>query len=101
MNEQMLSTHTIHTSLNKPDLLLGCERKLLVLSGLLTALIVISFNPITAVIGMLFWLIAIASLRKMAKADPLMSKIYLRHIKYQSYYPPHATPFAQSARHKR
>ncbi len=33
------------------------------------------------------------ALRLMAKADPLMRQVYLRHIKYRSYYRPTSTPW--------
>jgi len=33
----------------------------------------------------------------MAKADPQMSRVYLRHIGYRAYYPPRSRP-ARGAR---
>ena len=31
--------------------------------------------------------------RKMAKSDPRMRQVYIRHRKYKSYYPARSTPF--------
>ena len=34
-----------------------------------------------------FWIMAVFALRRMAKADPIMSKVWLRHVKQQEFYP--------------
>jgi len=41
---------------------------------------------ISALCAAVFWLGAIFVLRRMAKADPLMSKVWLRSIKQQDFY---------------
>ena len=41
---------------------------------------------ISAFIALLFWIFAIFVLRRMARADPLMSKVWMRHIKQQVFY---------------
>ena len=33
------------------------------------------------------WLICLWFLRRMGRADPMMSKVYLRQVKYAGYYP--------------
>ena len=38
-----------------------------------------------------FWIMAVFALRRMAKADPIMSKVWLRHIKQQEFYPAKAS----------
>lgn len=92
----------IHRALNRPDLLAGCERELLLLTGLITlTLVVVALNLVAAITGILIWTVVVAGLRAMAKADPFLSKVYLRHIKYKGFYPAHSTPFALGATHAR
>ncbi len=92
----------IHRALNRPDLLAGCERELVLVTGLITlTLIVVALNLVSAIIGIIVWIAIVGILRKMAKVDPFMSKIYLRHIQYKSFYSASSTPFAPGAIHKR
>ena len=44
---------------------------------------------VTSAVG--FWIAAVFALRRMAKADPIMSRVWLRHIKQQEYYPAKAS----------
>ena len=89
-----LRTIPIRQSLNRSTLILGAERELVLMTGLITfTLIFISMSPIIILLGISFWMVLIAILRMMAKNDPLMSKVYLKHIKYKNYYPPKSTPF--------
>jgi type IV secretion system protein VirB3 len=37
------------------------------------------------------------ALRRMAKFDPILSKVYRSQLRDQSYYPPQATPWAPSS----
>lgn len=100
MNE--LRQIPIYRALSRPELVMGCEREPILVAGLMAAtLIFVASTLLSAVIGLVLWFICFALLRKMAKADPHMSKLYIRHIKYKSYYQPRTTPFALSATHKR
>lgn len=100
MNE--LRTIPIYRALSRPDLLMGCERKPILTIGLLSfMLIIIAQSLVSAVIGVVLWSSCFALLRRMAKADPYMSELYMRHIKYQAYYPPRATIYAPAAIWKR
>jgi len=99
---QELRRIPIHRALNRPDLMAGCERELILVTGLITlTLIVVAMNWVAAITGVVLWLVCVAGLRIMAKADPYMSKIYFRHVKYKEFYPAHSTPFALRAVHKR
>lgn len=89
----------IHRSLNRPNLLAGCERELILVSAMIAGtLVVVAMAWVTAVAGVLFWLGIVTVLRQMAKADPMMSKVYLRHIRYKAFYSTRATPWADGAR---
>ena len=39
------------------------------------------------------WLVAVAALRMMAKADPLMRRVYIRHISYKTFYRATSSPW--------
>jgi type IV secretory pathway TrbD component len=69
------------------NLLMGGDRELVIVVGMTcAALIVASLNIPAAVVGVSLWLIGMYVLRKMGKKDPLLRKIYLRHIRYGGYY---------------
>jgi len=87
----------IRRALNRPNLLLGAERELILLVGLITAaLIFITLSLPIMLIGIAIWIITSALLRMMARSDPILSKIYLRHMCYQSYYAAHSSPFVDN-----
>ena len=92
--ENKLQAIKVHSSLNKPNLLLGGERELMLMVGLLSALMIfIAMTWQTLIIGVVLWIILSMLLRMMAKSDPLMSKIYLRQLKYKDFYMAHSSPF--------
>ncbi|MDK2126639.1 conjugal transfer protein TrbD [Parachitinimonas caeni] len=78
----------IRRSLNRPHLLLGAERSLVLFSGVITAMVIFSgkMSILSLVVGGAFWACAFWALVRMAKADPQMSQIYQRHIRYRAYY---------------
>jgi type IV secretory pathway TrbD component len=82
----------IHRSLNRPHLLLGAERSLVLLVGVVTALLLFSGNisVVTVVLAVLFWSSSYWALVRMAKADPQMSQVYQRHVRYRPYYSAHS-----------
>lgn len=92
----MLRQVPIHRALHRPSLILGAERELVLLTGLIaTVLVVVALSVVSAVLGIALWSLGVALLRQMGKADPLMSRVYLRHLRYQAYYPAHSAAFRQ------
>ena len=84
----------IHRALSRPNLLMGADRELVLLTGL--AAIILIFVVLTwfsALFGIAIWICVVAALRMMAKADPLMRKVYLRHIGYRQSYRPTSSPW--------
>jgi type IV secretion system protein TrbD len=83
---------SIHRSLNRPHLILGAERSLVLATGLVTALLIFSgsFSPTSLVLGVGFWATSFWALVRMAKADVQMSQVYQRHISYRIYYSAHS-----------
>lgn len=83
-----------HRALHRPQQIMGGERELMLFSMLIAGgLVVSALNLVATVIGLVLWLICVYGLRKMAKADPEMSKVYLRQLKYRNYYGPFSRPF--------
>ena len=86
---------TLNQALCRPDHLWGAERELVLSSALVVAMLLfLGWDMMLTVFGLLFWVLVYTALKMMAKADPLMSKVYLRHIRYQPYYRAFSTPFA-------
>lgn len=84
----------VHRALSRPNLLMGADRELVLLSGL--AAVILIFVVLTwyaAIFGMVLWLVAVAALRMMAKSDPLMRRVYLRQVSYKSVYRATSTPW--------
>ncbi len=87
-----MRTLTIHQSLHRHSHVMGAERELVLMSGLVALLVAIGgLSLLSGVAGFGFWVLAVFVLRRMAKADPLMSKVWLRHIKLQLHYPARAS----------
>lgn len=73
---------------------MGGDRELVMFTGLLSfALIFTAQEWIAVLYGMALWVGVLYGLRLMAKSDPQMRYVYLRHIKYRGYYPARSTPF--------
>lgn len=81
----------IYGALNRPNLFMGCEREWILGIAIFIAAVIFSlqdlFSTLAAIIA---WVICFNVFKKMGKADPIMSKVYLRHIAYKQYY--RATP---------
>jgi type IV secretion system protein VirB3 len=77
----------IHQSANRPNLLLGADRELVLLAAMLAAsLIFVIATWWGILLGMVLWGAAVGVLKRMGKADPLLRQVYIRHVKYQSFY---------------
>ncbi len=89
-----LDRSPVRRSLHRPGLFMGCERELILSVGLLcAACCFVIMTWLAAAFGLSIWFAALALFRRMAKADPLMSHIYIRHIKYRAFYPARSSPW--------
>lgn len=89
-----LRTIPIRRAGNRHNLFMGGDRELVMFSGLLAFALIFSAQELRAtVIGLLLWFGALFVCRLMAKSDPKLRFVYLRHRKYKPYYPPRSTPF--------
>lgn len=89
-----LTRTRIHRALSRPNLLMGADRELVLVTGL--AAVILIFVVLTwyaTLLGMAIWMVAVAALRMMAKADTMMRKVYIRHIRYRPSYRATSTPW--------
>ncbi|WP_412058707.1 conjugal transfer protein TrbD [Bartonella sp. DGB2] len=84
----------IHKAGNRPNLFMGGDRELVMLSAVLAGTLVFSAQELKATIfGVLLWFVSLYICRLMAKSDPQLRYVYLRHRQYEKYYPARSTPF--------
>ena len=89
-----LERNRIHRALSRPNLLLGADRELVLATGLATVILIfVVLTVYSALFGLALWVLTIGALRRMAKADPLMRMIYMRHVRYRRTYRPTSTPW--------
>lgn len=79
----------IHPSLTRPLLLGGAERELVLMNGTIIAALIfgVGFHWVSLTIATLLATAGHWALTRAAKYDPRLSRIYVRHVRYQSYYP--------------
>jgi type IV secretion system protein VirB3 len=83
----------IYRALWRANLIAGGERELVLIAAIVCGGVAVSgLNFVSAAIGGAVWLIILMFLRMMAQADPNMSKVYLRHLRYRPYYPARSRP---------
>ncbi|NRP21809.1 hypothetical protein LPJGGPFB_05068 [Ensifer adhaerens] len=89
-----LARNRIHRALSRPNLLIGADRELVLIAGLgAVILIFVVLTLYSAIIGFAAWTITIGALRWMARIDPAMRRVYLRHISFRRTYRPTSTPW--------
>jgi type IV secretory pathway TrbD component len=89
-----LTRSRIHRALSRPNHLMGADRELVLLTGLAAVILVfVGLTWFSALFGIAIWIAVVAALRMMAKADPMMRQVYLRHIGYRPTYRPTSTPW--------
>ena len=86
----------IYRSLHRANLVLGGERELVLMTALLAAaLVVTGMTWVTTGFGVVLWLVSLPIYRAMAKRDPQLSRVYLRFLFKQRYYPPRSRPWCR------
>jgi len=77
-----------HQSANRPHLLLGGDRELVLISGVLAAMLIFAVMTWWSIVaGLVLWLAAVAVLARMGRVDPLLRHVYVRHVRYRAFYP--------------
>lgn len=88
----------IHQSANRPSLLLGGDRELVLGAAMLSAILIFVLATWWATLaGVVLWVASIAVLSRMGKSDPLLRHVYVRHVRYQTFYPAKSNLAARSA----
>jgi type IV secretion system protein VirB3 len=91
----------IHRSLNRPILVMGGERQLVLLLMLLAGIFIVSLAKLwAAIIGVIVWVVGQYGLSQAAKFDPQLSLTGRRLLQYKRFYPASATPFADPPKWK-
>lgn len=89
-----LATSRIHRALSRPNHLMGADRELVLVTGLATVILMfVVLTWYSVLTGLVIWIAVVGALRAMAKADPMMRQVYLRHIRYQHSYRPTSSPW--------
>ena len=92
-----LRTIPIRRAGHREHLFMGGDRELVMFSGLLAGALIFSAQDVQAtVFGIALWVGALFAFRLMAKADPKLRPVYLRHRRYKGYYPARSTPFREN-----
>ncbi len=96
-----LRTIPIRRAGNRHNLFMGGDRELVMFSGLLAGALVFAAQEWQATLfGALLWMMALYLLRLMAKSDPQMRSVYMRHRRYRTYYSARSTPFRENTPHQ-
>lgn len=89
-----LQRNRIHRALSRPNLLMGADRELILVTALAAVILIfVVLTLYSALLGIVAWIVVVAALRMMAKADPMMRGVYIRHISYLPHYRPTSTPW--------
>jgi len=85
----------IHQSLNRPLLVMGGERQLVLMLGVVAGVFIISLAQLwAAIVGIVIWVGGQYFLTMAAEHDTQLSKVGPRHLKYKKQYLSSSTPFA-------
>jgi len=83
-----------HRVLHRPALFLGGERELALMTLIIAGGLAASgMNLVSFAVGGCLWFCSIPVFRWMAKADPHMTKVYVRQLKYRGYYAARSRPY--------
>ncbi|NHT77690.1 conjugal transfer protein TrbD [Ferranicluibacter rubi] len=89
-----LRRHRVHRALSRPNLLMGADRELVLITGLASVILIfVVLTVYSAIFGVAVWIVIVGALRMMAKSDPMMRQVYLRHISYKPTYRPTTSPW--------
>jgi type IV secretory pathway TrbD component len=77
-----------HQSINRPNLIMGCDRELFLSISGLCGILAFSIMTLWGVaLAAVIWPCSVWALSRMAKADPIMRKVWRKHVQYKPYYP--------------
>jgi type IV secretory pathway TrbD component len=89
-----LARNRIHRALSRPNLLMGADRELVLITGLAAVILIfVVLTVYSALFGVAVWSVIVGTLRIMAKSDPFMRQVYVRHISYKPTYKASTSPW--------
>jgi type IV secretory pathway TrbD component len=89
-----LAAKPIPRVLSRHNLMLGGEREPVLVSALICGGVgLASMTFIAFIVCGVLWLALLTVCRWMAKADPQMTKVYVRAVKIKGYYPAFSRPY--------
>jgi type IV secretory pathway TrbD component len=90
----------IHQSANRPNQIIGGDRELVLVTILVAVSLAFSLATLWGIgLAVGFWIMSIAVLQRMGKADPMLRQIYMRHIRYRPFYAAKSGVFSQCVPH--
>jgi type IV secretion system protein VirB3 len=73
---------------------MGADRELVLITGLAAVILIFVVLTLYSVLfGIAVWVLVLGVLRMMAKSDPLLRQVYIRHISYRPYYKATSSPW--------
>ena len=93
LSDGTMKTTPVYRALHRGNLFMGGDRELTMMSILSSFVLIITLDPLAIGFGAVFAIVSVFLLRSMAKNDPDMRHIYLRHRQYQDFYPARSTPW--------
>jgi type IV secretion system protein VirB3 len=73
---------------------MGADRELVLITGLAAVILIfVVLTVYSALFGIAAWILIVGLLRMLAKFDPLMRQVYLRHISYKVEYRATTSPW--------
>ncbi len=84
---------SVHRSLIRPILLGGAERELVIINMTFVIALIfgVGLNKFTIISALFMAIVGQFVLVEMGKRDPMTSRVYMRHIKYNEFYPAHSS----------
>lgn len=91
----------LHRAMTRPQLFAGGEREPMLMLGLICfTLIFVGLSWFTAILAVSLYIFGAFGLRQLAKADPQMTRVYLRHVAYAPFMTARPTPWANTKHFK-
>jgi len=86
----------LYRALNRPLLLMGGERHLSLILLIVCGIFIFSLPHLwSALLGVFLWITGQILIAEAARYDPLLSRVTIRHLRFQKAYLAQTNPFAK------
>lgn len=93
LSDAKLKTTPVYRALHRGNLFMGGDRELTMMSFLSSFTLIMTLDALAITFGIVFAVFSVFLLRSMAKHDPDMRYVYLRHRQYLDFYSARSTPW--------